>query len=64
MRNIMLTKFVLKFRRLFCKNFECSEINVIGLTPKKWTILHPKSYAEYKYSDHTQNIFICFEHTV
>ena len=30
-----------------------SEINVIGLLCMKWTVLHPKFYAERKYSDHT-----------
>ena len=46
------------------ENFECSEINVIALPPKKWTTLHPKFYAEYKYSDYTQKIFISFEHRI
>ena len=38
------------------KNFDCIEINVIGLSTKKF-------YAEYVYSNHTQKIFISFEHT-
>ena len=45
----MRIKTVSKFRGLFCKKTECSEINVIGLPSKKWTILHAKFYAEYEY---------------
>ena len=37
-------------------NFECSEINVIVLQPKKWSILNPKVYAEYKFSNHIHKI--------
>ena len=46
------------------KNFECSEINVLVLPPKKWSVLHPKLYAEYKDADHIHKIFINFECTV
>ena len=35
------------------KNFDRSEINVIGLSAKKWTVLHKKYYSEYEYSNHT-----------
>ena len=45
-------------------NFECSEINVLVLPPKKWSVLHPKLYAEYKDSDHIHKIFSNFECTV
>ena len=61
----MLVETVLKLRGDFSmKNFECSEINVIGLPAKKWTALHTKYYSEYEYSDHTRKIFISFEHNV
>ena len=61
----MLIETVLKLRGDFSmKNFECSEINVIGLPAKKWTALHTKYYSEYEYSDHTRKIFISFEHSV
>ena len=46
------------------KNFEGSEKIVIGLSSKKWAILHSQFYVEYEYSHHNQNIFISFEHTV
>ena len=40
-------------------------MNVIGLSPKKVTILlPPKLFTEYEYSDHTQKIFTSFEHAV
>ena len=45
-------------------NFGCSEINVILLPFEKWSVLHPKLYAECKYSDHIHKTFISFEHTV
>ena len=53
---IVLIKTVLKFREIV-RNFEYSEINVISFPPKKWIILHPKFYTEYKYSDHIQKNF-------
>ena len=43
-------------------NFECSKINVIVLAPKEWKNLRPKFYVGYKYSDHTNKIFMSFEH--
>ena len=42
----MLIKTVLK-------SDGCSKVNVIDLSPQKWTTLHPNLYVEYKYSDHT-----------
>ena len=45
-------------------NLKGSKINIIVLPPSKWSILHSKLYAEYKYSDHTHKIFISFKHIV
>ena len=45
-------------------NFKGREINVIVLPPRKWSILHPKLYTEYKYLTHIHKIFISFEHIV
>ena len=60
----MLIKPYKNFEDYSVKNFECSEINANGLSPKRWTTLHSKFYAEDKYSDHTQKIFISFQHTI
>ena len=57
----MLIKTVLDYSLKF---FEFNVVNVTGLPPKKWTVLHTKFYIEYKYSDHTQKIFISFGLTV
>ena len=35
-----------------------------SLPSKKWTILHPKFYANYPYTDHKQKLSTKFEHTV
>ena len=59
---IISIKRLLKFQGLFLKHSECSEIITFVFLLKKWTVFLPKFYAEYEYSDHTQNFSIGFEH--